>query len=235
MIKRAIISVFDKKGLNKLVNELVKWNVELISTSGTADIIRNMGHKVINISNYTNMPEGPDGLFKTLHPMIHVGIIGNPRNLEHKEYMEKHKIKKIDLVVINFYPFEEMVQRGKYNFSKAASHIDLGGVALARTAAKASFLYGRVTVLTSPNQYDLFLYLALHRACPVEFRNANPPKVDSTGEPCALYLYSLTKLKIDGLVKNYNINLFYDVVSNLIYRKNEKWGPKKRNLILIWK
>ncbi|MCW3975746.1 MAG: hypothetical protein NWE86_05850 [Candidatus Bathyarchaeota archaeon] len=157
MIKRAIISVFDKKGLNKLVNELVKWNVELISTSGTADIIKKMGHKVINISNYTNMHEGPDGLFKTLHPMIHVGIIGNPRNLEHKEYMEKHKIKKIDLVVINFYPFEEMVQRGKYNLSKAASHIDLGGVALARTAAKASFLYGRVTVLTSPNQYDLFL------------------------------------------------------------------------------
>jgi phosphoribosylaminoimidazolecarboxamide formyltransferase/IMP cyclohydrolase len=116
-----------------------------------------MGHKVINISNYTNMPEGPDGLFKTMHPMIHVGIVGNPRNLEHKEYMEKHKIKKIDLVVINFYPFEEMVQSGKFNLSKAASHIDLGGVALARTAAKASFLYGRVTVHTSPYQYDPFI------------------------------------------------------------------------------
>lgn len=157
MIKRAIISVYDKTGLSKLVNELVKWNVELISTSGTADIIRNMGYEVINVSNYTNMPEGPDGLFKTLHHMVHVGIIGNPRNLEHKKYMEKHKIKKIDLVVVNFYPFEEMVQSDKYNLSKAASHIDLGGVALARTAAKAPFLYGRVTVLTSPNQYDLFL------------------------------------------------------------------------------
>jgi len=157
LIKRAIISVFDKTWLNKLVNELVKWNVELISTSGTADIIKKMGHKVINVSNYTNMPEGPDGLFKTLHSMIHIGIIGNPRNLEHKEYMEKHKIKKIDLVVINFYPFEEMVQSGKFNLSKAASHIDLGGVALARTAAKAAFLYGRVTVLTSPNQYEFFL------------------------------------------------------------------------------
>jgi phosphoribosylaminoimidazolecarboxamide formyltransferase/IMP cyclohydrolase len=157
LIKRAIISVYDKTGLSKLVNELVKWNVELISTSGTADIIRKMGHEAIIISNYTNMPEGLDGLFKTLHPMIHVGIIGNPRNLEHKKYMEKHKIKKIDLVVVNFYPFEEMVQSGKYNLSKAASHIDLGGVALARTAAKASFLYGKVTVLTSPNQYESFL------------------------------------------------------------------------------
>lgn len=157
LIKRAIISVYDKTGLSKLVNELVKWNVEMISTSGTADIIRKMGHEAINISKYTNMPEGPDGLFKTLHPMVHIGIVGNPRNLEHKRYMEKHKIKKIDLVVVNFYPFEKMVQSGKYNLSKAASHIDLGGVALARTAAKASFLYGKVTVLTSPNQYDLFL------------------------------------------------------------------------------
>ena len=157
LIKRALISVYDKVGLNRLVNELVKRKVELISTSGTADIIRKMGHEVINVSNYTNIPEGPNGLFKTLHPMIHVGIMGDPRNPKHKKYMEKHKIKKIDLVVINFYPFEEMVQTDKYDLTKAATHIDLGGVALARTAAKASLLYGRVTILTSPDQYEPFL------------------------------------------------------------------------------
>ena len=157
LIKRALLSTWDKTGLDRLANELVKWNIELISTSGTAHEIKKLGYKVISVSDYTMMPEILGGLFKTLHPKIHVGIIGDVNNFEHRHYMRKFGIKEIDLVVVNFYPFRKIVQNNKLDLIEATDYIDLGGVALVRTAAKASLLQGRVTVLTSPNQYNLFI------------------------------------------------------------------------------
>ncbi len=157
LIKRAILSVSDKTGLDILIDGLVKWNVELISTSGTARIIKKSRYDVIDALNYTNMPEMPGGLVKTLHPKIHIGILGDSDNPEHKVYMKKYNIEEIDLVVVNFYPFKNKVEKDKMNFKSAANYIDVGGFALARTAAKATFLFGRVTVLTSPTQYAKFL------------------------------------------------------------------------------
>lgn len=157
MIKRALLSVSDKIGLDRVVEELVKREVELISSGGTADQIRKMGHRVLDVSDYTGTSEMPGGLIKTLHPKIHGGILGNLRIDEQRTYMNQYKIEEIDLVVVNFYPFEEEMQNHKLDLQEAANHIDIGGPALARAAAKAAILHGRVTVLTSPTQYDSFL------------------------------------------------------------------------------
>lgn len=156
MIKRALITVSDKAKLERLVPELARRSVELISSGGTAERIRSMGFKVIEVSEYTGTPEMPGGLVKTMHPKIHGGVLGSVKLEEHRAYMKRHGIEEIDLVVVNFYPFEEAALHG-VELQEAAQWIDVGGPALARAAAKATLLHGRVTVLTSPEQYEPFL------------------------------------------------------------------------------
>lgn len=156
LIRRALITVSDKARLEKLVPELAERGVELISSGGTAERIRRMGFKVLDVSEYTGTPEMPGGLVKTTHPKIHGGILGSVKLEDQRAYMERHGIGEIDLVVVNFYPFEEAACR-RMGLEEAARWIDVGGPALARAAAKATFLHGRVTVLTSPGQYEPFL------------------------------------------------------------------------------
>lgn len=153
MIKRALISVYDKTGLEELLLVLEELGVTIISSGGTARRIREIGYKgVIDVEEYTQHPESPGGLVKTLHPKIHAGILLNPEAPEYKKYLEENGIKPIDLVVVNLYPFEETVAGGA-NIKEAAENIDIGGPTMIRSAAKAALLYNHVAVIVDPEDY----------------------------------------------------------------------------------
>lgn len=154
MIKRAIISVYDKNGLDELVKTLEGYNVEIISSGGTYRKIIEIGYKnLVQISDYTGYSESPGGLVKTLHPKVHGGLLMDRTDPDHIRWMKKNDVKPIDLVVTNFYPFEKVVLSGT-SLKKAADEIDIGGPTITRSAAKASLLYDRVCIVTDPSQYE---------------------------------------------------------------------------------
>jgi phosphoribosylaminoimidazolecarboxamide formyltransferase/IMP cyclohydrolase len=157
LIKRALISVYDKTGLEKLLEALAKFNVEVISSGGTFKKIKELGYEALEVSDYTGYPEMPGGLVKTLHPKIHGGILGDLSNQAQREYMEKYEIKPIDLIVVNLYPFEKHALKEEAFLEEVAENIDIGGPAMIRAAAKASLLNKRVTVVVDPSQYDLII------------------------------------------------------------------------------
>jgi phosphoribosylaminoimidazolecarboxamide formyltransferase/IMP cyclohydrolase len=153
MIKRALISVFDKGGLERLVEALGGFGVEIVSSGGTARRIREMGHEgLTEVAEYTGHPESPGGLLKTLHPKVHGGFLLDRDDPEHRAYMDRHGIEPFDMLVSNLYPFEEVTARGA-GLEEAAENIDIGGPTMTRSAAKAALLYGRVAVVTDPSQY----------------------------------------------------------------------------------
>jgi len=115
--------------------------------------VRELGYRhLTEVSDYTDFPESPGGLLKTLHPRVHGGLLLNHAVPEHRAYMDKHGIEPFDLVVVNLYPFEETVAKGA-DLETAAENIDIGGPTMIRSAAKAALLYGRVAVVTDPSQY----------------------------------------------------------------------------------
>jgi phosphoribosylaminoimidazolecarboxamide formyltransferase/IMP cyclohydrolase len=153
MIERALISVYDKTGLERLVEALNGYGVEIISSGGTARRIREIGYgRLVEVSSYTGHPESPGGLVKTLHPRVHGGILLDRSRPDHRRWMEENGIKPIDLVVCNLYPFEKIVAGGA-DLETAADNIDIGGPTLTRSAAKAALLYDKVCVVTNPVQY----------------------------------------------------------------------------------
>jgi len=149
-IKRALISVSKKNELNKILKTLKKYKIEIISSGGTYKEIRKLGFKCLEVSNYTGSPEILDGRVKTLHPKIHAGILSKRKNKSHKKDLLKNNFKDIDLVIVNFYPFEETLNQTK-NHKKIIENIDIGGPAMVRAAAKN---YNDVTVITNFNQYN---------------------------------------------------------------------------------
>lgn len=153
MIERALISVYDKSGLEELVKTLEAYGVEIISSGGTAKRIKELGYgRLIEVSDYTGHPESPDGLVKTLHPKIHGGLLMDRDDPEHRRWMDENDVKPIDLVVVNLYPFEE-VAAGGADLETAGHNIDIGGPTMVRSAAKASLLYDKTTIVTDPSQY----------------------------------------------------------------------------------
>ena len=148
-IKRALISVSNKQNLKKLLSTLKKYNVEIISSGGTFKEIKKLGYKCIEVSDYTNSPEILGGRVKTLHPKIHGGILNIRSNKTHQKDIKENEFGKIDLVIVNFYPFEKIIQSSN-NHDKIIENIDIGGPTLVRSAAK-NFKY--VTVITNPDQY----------------------------------------------------------------------------------
>ncbi|MBC8224760.1 hypothetical protein H8E65_09235, partial [Candidatus Bathyarchaeota archaeon] len=141
MIERALISVYDKSGIEELVAALGGLGVEIVSSGGTARRIREMGYEeLVEISDYTGHPESPGGLVKTLHPKVHGGLLLDRNDEAHAEWMNENGVKPIDLVVSNLYPFEEAVERGA-DLETAAENIDIGGPSMVRSAAKAALLY----------------------------------------------------------------------------------------------
>jgi phosphoribosylaminoimidazolecarboxamide formyltransferase/IMP cyclohydrolase len=134
-IRRALISLSDKSGLDELAAALAKAGVELVSTGGTAAKLRDLGHAVRDISDLTGFPEMMDGRVKTLHPKVHGGLLAVRDNAEHVAAMEDHAIGAIDLVVVNLYPFEQTVMRGAPR-NEIIENIDIGGPSMVRSAAK---------------------------------------------------------------------------------------------------
>ena len=153
MIERALISVSDKAGLERLVDALSQLGAEVVASSGTAARIRELGYtNVKEVSEYTGHPESPGGLLKTLHPKIHGGLLLDRDDPEHRAYMERHGIRPFDLVVVDLYPFEAAASRGA-GLREAAENIDIGGPTMIRAAAKAALLHDNVAVVVDPAQY----------------------------------------------------------------------------------
>ncbi len=151
MIKRALISVWDKRGLVDFAKELDRLGIEIISTGGTAKILREANINVIDVSQYTGFPEIMDGRVKTLHPLIHGGILARRNNPDDIESMKSLGIKPIDMVVVNLYPFEATVKKENVTINEAIENIDIGGPALLRASAKN---YRDVIVIVDPDDYS---------------------------------------------------------------------------------
>ena len=149
-IKRALISVSDKTGILDFARELKSFNVEIISTGGTAKALRDAGIEVRDISDVTGFPEMMDGRVKTLHPRVHGGLLALRDNPEHVAAMQQHGIEPIDMVVVNLYPFAETISRAGVTREEAIEQIDIGGPAMIRSAAKNST---DVAVVVDPDQY----------------------------------------------------------------------------------
>ena len=149
-IKRALISVSNKNNLKPLLKILKKNQIEIISSGGTYREIKKLKFKCTEISAYTGSSEILNGRVKTLHPKIHAGILNKRNNRSHLQDLIKNNFKNIDLVVVNFYPFEETIKNTK-NHNKIIEQIDIGGPTMVRAAAKN---YNDVTVITSYLQYD---------------------------------------------------------------------------------
>ena len=149
-IKKALISVSDKSNLKKLIKNFIKFNVKLISSGGTYKEIKKLGFNCEEVSKYTGSPEILDGRVKTLHPKIYAGILSKREKKSHILDLKKNDFEEIDLVVVNFYPFEKNLEK-KTNHKKIIENIDIGGPAMVRSAAKN---YKDVTVITKTEQYD---------------------------------------------------------------------------------
>jgi phosphoribosylaminoimidazolecarboxamide formyltransferase/IMP cyclohydrolase len=154
LIKRALISVSDKTGIIDFARELKHFNVEIISTGGTAKTLRDAGVPVRDISEITGFPEMMDGRVKTLHPRVHGGLLAIRDNPDHLAAMQQNGIEPIDLVVVNLYPFAETIKREGVTREEAIEQIDIGGPAMIRSAAKNSRDVG---VVVSPDQYRAIL------------------------------------------------------------------------------
>jgi phosphoribosylaminoimidazolecarboxamide formyltransferase / IMP cyclohydrolase len=152
-VKRALISLSDKSGLDRLADGLARHGVEIVSTGGTAAKLREHGAEVRDISDLTGFPEMMDGRVKTLHPKVHGGLLGVRDNPEHVAAMEEQRIAPIDLVVVNLYPFLDTVMSGA-DRETIIENIDIGGPAMVRSAAKN---HAHVAIVTDPADYDALL------------------------------------------------------------------------------
>jgi len=150
-VKRALISVSDKEGIADFAKELSNLNVKILSTGGTASILEKAGLKITEVSSVTNFPEMLDGRVKTLHPIIHAGILARRDIKDHVETLKKHDIETIDLLVVNLYPFEQTIKKPKVTIEEVIENIDIGGPTLVRAAAKN---YKDVIIVTSKDQYS---------------------------------------------------------------------------------
>ena len=152
-IKKALISVSDKENLSSLLKVLAKYKIELISSGGTYKKIKKLKFKCLEVSEYTGSPEILGGRVKTLHPKIHAGILGKRNNKSHTKELKANQYDEIDLVIVNFYPFEKTLEQTT-NHSKIIENIDVGGPTMVRAAAKN---YNDVAVITSSDQYGALI------------------------------------------------------------------------------
>src|ERR1700716_1052604 len=151
-IQRALISVSDKTGIVEFARELKRFDVEIISTGGTAKALREAGIEVRDVSDVTGFPEMMDGRVKTLHPRIHGALLALRDNAEHVAAMKTHGIEPIDMVVVNLYPFEQTIKSERVTLEEAIEQIDIGGPAMIRSAAKN---WEDLVVITSPDDYSI--------------------------------------------------------------------------------
>jgi len=149
-VKKALISVSDKTGIETFAETLSSLNVEIISTGGTAAFLEEHHISLIPISSVTGFPEMLNGRVKTLHPRIHAGILAQRSKTNHMQTLQEHEISPVDLVVCNLYPFEKTIKKPNVSFAEVIENIDIGGPTLIRSAAKN---YKDVIIVTNPKQY----------------------------------------------------------------------------------
>ncbi|MCC7431355.1 bifunctional phosphoribosylaminoimidazolecarboxamide formyltransferase/IMP cyclohydrolase [bacterium] len=203
---RALISVSDKEGIVEFAKELAKLNVEILSTGGTAKILRENGVVTKDVSDFTNFPEMLDGRVKTLHPKIHGGILAIRSNPEHLEQAAKNGIDFIDLVVVNLYPFEQTIKKTNVTFAEAIENIDIGGPTMLRSAAKN---HEFVTVVVNPKDYAKVL---------------GELKINGNTTP---------ETRIELAKEVFNHTARYDsLIANFFNQKCEEGVPKQFNLSL---
>jgi phosphoribosylaminoimidazolecarboxamide formyltransferase/IMP cyclohydrolase len=215
MIKTALISVSDKANLLELARFLSSRNVKIISTGGTCKFLRENGLEITEISDYTGFEEIMDGRVKTLHPKVHGGLLMRPDDPKHTQQALKHRIGKIDLVVVNLYPFEETLKRQACQ-ADLIENIDIGGPSMLRSAAK-NFEF--TTVLSNPKFYNDFCkdFEQNNGAITLEFRRK------MAGETFAI------TAKYDGLISgwlNNNLTISADFVQDLRYGENPHQSAK---------
>ncbi len=168
-ISKALISVSDKKGLDIILKELENLKVEIISTGGTYNYIKDKGYKCTEISKYTESPEILDGRVKTLHPKIHGGLLADTDKENHKKQIIENHINPINLIIVNLYPFENKLLEKNVSFDEMIENIDIGGPSMLRSASKN---FKHVTVIPSPKYYEEFLLEIKnnHGSTTLEFR-----------------------------------------------------------------
>ena len=222
IIKQALISVSDKTGIVEFARGLAAFDVALISTGGTAALLRSAGLTVTEVGDYTGFPEMLDGRVKTLHPKVHAGILARRDVAAHVSALKAAGIPPIDLVLVNLYPFGEAVARRDCPFDEAIENIDIGGPALLRSAAKN---YQHVAVVTDPADYDPLLreMASANGALGVEtrFRLAQKAFSHTAAYDGAISNY-LTALDAGGNRSEFpaRVNLHYDLVQRLRYGEN---------------
>jgi len=149
-IERALISLTDKSGIEDFARDLESLGVEILSTGGTAKKMREAGVKVKDVSEFTGFPEMLDGRVKTLHPLVHGGILARRSDPEHQRQMKEHGVKPIDLIAVNLYAFDKATADPACTVPTAIENIDIGGPTMLRAAAKN---FEDVTVLVDPADY----------------------------------------------------------------------------------
>ena len=205
-IKKALISVSDKRNLKNLLKVLIKYKIELISSGGTYKEIKKLKVKCLEVSEYTGSPEILGGRVKTLHPKIHAGILSKRNNKSHRKDLKNNNFEEIDLVIVNFYPFEKTLEQTN-NHLKIIENIDVGGPTMVRAAAKN---YNDVTVISSSDQYsELIVEIEKNKgSTSIEFR-----------EKMSLEAFSETAY-YDAVISNY----FNKVKNNDFPKKKIVYG-----------
>jgi len=220
-VKRALISVSDKTGLEGLVRTLHSLGVEILSTGGTAKAISSAGIPVVEVSDYTGFPEMMNGRVKTLHPKIHGGLLSLRENKEHMKQAEAHGIGLIDMVVVNLYPFEKVASRSSTTLEEAIENIDIGGPSMLRSAAKN---YRSVAVVCDPSWYPTVID---------ELKKTGGSVSESTCSKLALEVFEKTA-RYDSIIRDYlkhkrpmsgdpspeKLNLVYVKAQDLRYGEN---------------
>ena len=189
-IKRAIISVSNKKGVVEFAKELNKMGVEILSTGGTAKTLREAGIPVKDVSEHTGSPEMLDGRVKTLHPRVHGGLLARRDNMKDMEELKKYGIETIDMVVVNLYPFEETISKPGVTFEEAIENIDIGGPTMLRSASKN---FQDVAVIADPSDYGKIID---------EMKSSDGDLTYKTRLELAKKVFARTS-KYDGLIADY--------------------------------
>src|SRR5512136_1781903 len=166
--RSALISVYDKEGIIDFSKGLTKLGIHILSTGGTAAFLQKANIPFTEVSAVTGFPEMLDGRVKTLHPIIHAGILARRDEKDHLKTLKDHQINTIDLVVCNLYPFEKTIQKPKVDIEEVIENIDIGGPTLIRAAAKN---YQDVLVVTNPRQYpEILTALQTKKGVPKQYR-----------------------------------------------------------------
>jgi phosphoribosylaminoimidazolecarboxamide formyltransferase/IMP cyclohydrolase len=222
-IKRALISVSDKTGILDFARELKKFGVEILSTGGTAKLLRDNNIEVKEVSEYTGFPEMLDGRVKTLHPKIHAGLLALRENAEHMKTLREHNISLIDMVVVNLYPFEQTTQKPNVAIEEVIENIDIGGPSMLRSAAKN---HRDVAVVSNPARYNHLIE---------ELKKNNGALSEETLRDLAIEVFGLTSrydAAIHTYLKNYfkgkpeassfpaELNLSFEKIQDLRYGEN---------------